>query len=81
MTDQIKTGYPCTKCGVDTFVTDSRATTFLENRTVRRRRVCKNARCKLHFTTYEVTTDAASKVLALEELVSRILKFRIVAKK
>lgn len=43
-------GFQCPKCGKRTAVIDSRVTSELS---VRRRRQCKNRRCKIRFTTLE----------------------------
>jgi predicted RNA-binding Zn-ribbon protein involved in translation (DUF1610 family) len=65
----VSAGYKCPKCGYITIVTDSRPR---EDGAVRRRRKCKNPRCRHRFTTCE--SEEVLVTAHREHIIDRIMK-------
>lgn len=59
--------YPCPRCGGNMGVVDSRPTTFMEEKTIRRRRSCSDRACNYRFSTYEISEDNLLARLRREE--------------
>lgn len=65
-------GYSCPKCSRPLGVVDSRPTTFMGEKTVRRRRICETeGGCGHRFSTYEISEDNLAGRLRRDELLEK----------